>query len=232
MDSAVLPPPPVPLVPEPATVVARPREAAPRLRPITVGEYHRMGQTGVLGPDERVELLDGHLIAMSPVGGPHLTVVSRIARHLARHFDVVEPRLGLVSVQNPVRLHDRSEPEPDVALLRPEADNGRVPTAADALLVVEVADATLAYDRTVKRDCYARAGIPEVWIVAVAERYAEVARGPQPDGAYAEVRRIGLDGHLGVAAFPDAPPLPVASLFDGWAPPEEPETAPDEQIGR
>ena len=190
-----------------------------------------MAEVGLIRPDERVELLDGRLIAMSPVGGPHLTVVSRIAEHFVLTF-AAPPRRAVVSVQNPIRLHDRSEPEPDVALLRPEADNGRVPTAADALLVVEVADATLAFDRTVKRVRYARAGIPAVWIVAVAERYVEVARGPQADGAYAEVRRIGLDGHLDVAAFPDAPPLPVAALFAGWAPPEEPETAPDDPAGR
>ena len=190
-----------------------------------------MGEIGVIRPDERVELLNGRLIAMPPSGGPHLTVVSRIARHLMLALDAAAPRRAVVSVQNPVRLGDRSEPEPDVALLRPEADNGRVPTAADVLLVVEVADATLAFDLGPKRRRYALAGIPEVWVVAAEARFAEVARGPLPDGAYAEIRRVGLDGHLTVAAFPDAPPLALASLFDGWAPPEEPETAPDDQTG-
>ena len=177
-----------------------------------------MGAAGVFAPDERVELLDGHLIVLSPVGGPHLSVVSRLARHLTKHFDLAQPRLGFVTSQNPIRLDDRSEPEPDVALFQPSADNGRVPTAADALLVVEVADATLAFDRDVKRPRYARAGIPEVWIVAVSERYVEVAREPQPDGAYAHLRRVGLDGQLDVAALPEAPPLAVATLFDGWEP--------------
>lgn len=182
-----------------------------RFRALTVAQYHALAEAGLFHEDDRVELLDGHLIAMSPVGGPHLTVVNRLSRWLTLHAGA-----AVVSVQNPLRLNDRSEPEPDVVLLRPGSDDGRVPTAADALLVVEVSDRTLGYDRGVKRDRYARAGVPEVWVVGVEGRFVEVARGPEADGAYGEVRRVGLDGAVSVAALLEAPALPVADLFAGW----------------
>jgi Uma2 family endonuclease len=181
------------------------------LRGLTVDEYHAMGRAGILHEDDRVELLDGQLIAMSPLGGPHISVVNRLANRLAVHL----AGRAVVSVQNSLRLDDRSEPEPDLVLLRPEADDGRVPTAEDARLVVEVADTTLRYDRGVKRTRYAQAGIPEVWVVALAERYVEVSRGPLPDGAFTETRRLVEGDALVPARFPDLTPIPVADLFAG-----------------
>lgn len=179
------------------------------LRGLTVHEYHAMGEAGILHEDDRVELLDGQLIAMSPLGGPHITIVNRLNRWLSQNVgDAV-----LVSVQNALRLDDRSEPEPDLVLLRPDADDGRVPTAADALLVVEVADTTLRYDRGIKRTRYAQAGIPEVWIVALDERYVEVSRRPQSDGAYGDTRRLVARDVLTVDALPNTAAIAVADLF-------------------
>jgi Uma2 family endonuclease len=120
-------------------------------------------------------------------------------------------------VQNSVRLDDRSEPEPDLALLRSGyADQGRHPTAADVLLLVEVADAMLVKDRDVKRPRYAAAGIPEVWIVSTQDRYVEVAREPGP-GGYAHVQRWSArtDALLVPLALPDLPPLDIGALLAG-----------------
>ncbi len=138
------------------------------LRPITVDEYHAMGRAGVFRPDERVELLDGHLLPISPVAGPHFVVTNRIERHFARHVYRASGDLAQVSVQAPIRLDDRSEPKPDVTLLRPDYDDEiTVASASDVLLLVEVSASTLDFDRDVKRPRYAAAGIGEVWIVLV-----------------------------------------------------------------
>ncbi len=152
-------------------------------RRLTVDDYHAMAEAGILTEDDRVELLDGKIIALSPVGGPHIGCVMRLTRLFVDRTDTSV----FVSVQNPVLLDPHWKPEPDLALLRPGiADH--VPTADQVLLLVEVADTTLARDRTVKLPRYAEAGIPEVWIVALAEGYVEVYRRPSPDG-YGEMRR-------------------------------------------
>lgn len=182
-----------------------------RPRALTVDEYHAMGAAGVFGPEERVELLDGRIIAMSPIGTPHLLAVNRLTFEFSRRLLTTDPPLALVSVQNPIRLHDRSEPEPDVVLIRPDAP-ARTPTPADVLLVVEVSDATLAYDRTVKRARYAAAGVPEVWVVALAEGAVEVSRRPSPRG-YAETRTYRAGEAVGVAALPGVAPVPVADVL-------------------
>ena len=185
---------------------------AVRERTFTVDEYHALGRAGVLGEDSRVELIDGRLIAMSPIGEPHLLVVNRLNRLLAQRAYAAEPALAIVSVQNPLRLDDGTEPEPDLVLLRPESEGRGFPSAPDALLVVEVSDATLNFDRTVKVPRYAAAGVAELWVVAVAERTVEVHR--RPSGrSYAETDRVGRGGALTVAALPALAPVPVDDVF-------------------
>jgi Uma2 family endonuclease len=148
----------------------------------SVEDYHRMGETGILLPSDRIELIDGDIVEMAPVGSPHSGAVFA----LNRLFQV--PGV-IVSVQNPVRMGDQSEPEPDIAILRVRPDGYRSPplqSAADVLLIIEVSDTSLRYDRDVKLPLYARHGIPEVWIVDLAAGAVEVHRGLE-NGAYTEV---------------------------------------------
>ena len=162
-------------------------------RALTVAEYHRMGEVGILTERDRVELIEGELIAMSPIGSEHAGTVNALNRLLVQ---AVGER-GVVAVQNPVRLDDLSEPQPDFAVLKPRADDYRraTPRSADVLLIVEVADTSLAYDRDVKRSLYARHGVPEFWIVNLAANEVEVCRAPTGD-QYASVSHVGRDGIL------------------------------------
>lgn len=175
----------------------------------TVAQYHRMAETGILHEDSRVELIRGQIVDMAPIGAPHMGMVNRLTSVLPK---IVGDR-ALLSVQNPVRLDDGSEPEPDIALLRPRADyyEGAVPGAPDVLLIIEVADSSLEDDRAVKVPLYAESGIPECWIVNLVERVVEVFRQPQ-GGRYAEPRRLGLGDTLDIVALPSAS-LPVADLM-------------------
>jgi Uma2 family endonuclease len=136
-----------------------------------------MGEGGVFGEDDRVELLDGHIYDMSPIGSEHAACVRRLDRLFQREVG----SRAIVSIQNPVRLNEASEPEPDLALLAPREDNyaARHPRPDDVLLVVEVADTSLPFDREVKRSLYAQAGIPELWIVNLEADRIEVYRTPQ-----------------------------------------------------
>lgn len=149
---------------------------APARHLISVDEFHRMGEAGIFGPADRVELIDGEIIDMSPIGALHAAIVARLASSFSQ-------RLGGAAVvwcQNPVRLDDTSEPEPDIAILRPRADfyTTAHPGPADVLLVIEVADTSLAYDLGTKVPLYARHGIPEVWVTDAATRQTRVFRRP------------------------------------------------------
>ena len=130
---------------------------------LTVEQYHRMGELGILQENDRVELIDGELIRMAPIGSLHGGLVSRLTRFLVQRAG----GRAVVSPQNPVILSEVTEPQPDLAVLRWRADDymGRTPAAGDALLVVEVADTTLRYDRDFKLRFYASAAVAEVWIV-------------------------------------------------------------------
>lgn len=130
---------------------------------ITVEEYARMGEAGIYTEDDRVELIEGEVLTMAAVGKRHMACVKRLARIFSRL-----PEEDLIfSVQDPIRMNDLSDPQPDLALLRFREDyyEGRNLTASDTLLIVEVSDSTLTFDREVKLPLYARAGIPEAWIV-------------------------------------------------------------------
>jgi len=155
-------------------------------RRFNVEEYHRMAEAGVLHPAERVELIEGEIVQMAAIGSRHAECVDRLTRILVRG---IEDR-GTVRVQNPVRLSDHSEPEPDIALVRtrPEGYADRHPGPRDTLLVIEVADATLALDRKVKVPLYAQAGIAECWIVDLEADVIDVHRTPH-DRAYTQAKR-------------------------------------------
>jgi Uma2 family endonuclease len=138
-----------------------------------VDQYYRLAEVGVLKPDDRVELIEGEIIRMSPIGSPHAACVTRLNRFLQTRWTETEV---IIAVQNPVRLSDFSEPVPDVALLKPRSDfyATRHPGPEDVLLVIEVSDATLLADRNVKMPLYARAGIPEAWLVNLPRKLVEV----------------------------------------------------------
>jgi Uma2 family endonuclease len=158
-----------------------------------VEEYHRMLEAGVLSEDDRVELIGGEIVDMTPIGGPHLSCVVALTHLLVmaaggRYF---------VSVQNPIRLGPSDEPQPDVSLIRtqPEPDAEGPPGSDEVLLVIEVADTSLAYDRDVKLPVYARARIPEVWIVDLRGRKVEVYADPA-SGGYRVFRAAGPSEQL------------------------------------
>lgn len=173
-------------------------DAARRL--FTVEEFHRMADAGILGEDERIELIDGEIVEMALIGTRHIGCVINATR-------MVITRLGeraVVSPQNPVVIRPRSEPQPDLVLLRPQAVSysHERPASEHVLLAVEVADTTVRFDRLVKGRLYARAGILEFWLCLVADGAIEVYRGPSADG-YTDmsVRRAGES--VSPLAFPD-----------------------------
>ena len=176
-------------------------------RPITVAEYYRMAEVSILREDDRIELIEGQIIAMSPIGSDHTGAVNALNRMLVL---AVGDR-GVVSVQNPVRLSDRTEPEPDFAVLKPRADSYRraTPRADEVLLMIEIANSSLNYDRSVKRPLYARHGIPEFWIVNIPAGHVEVCRGPGDDD-YASVVKV----ERGVMLEPEALPGVVISVAE------------------
>lgn len=154
---------------------------APARHRLTVHDYHRMADAGIFGEDDRIELTDGDLIDMAPIGFEHAAVVNR----LAEAFLMACAGRAIVSIQNPVRLDQSSEPQPDLAILRRRADfyvTGGHPGPADILLLAEVADSSLRFDRMVKLPLYARAGIAELWIVDLKRRAVDAYRGPAGDG--------------------------------------------------
>jgi Uma2 family endonuclease len=157
-----------------------------------------MLDAGILTEDDRVELIEGEIIQMAPIGSRHAACVSRLNQLFSREVG----ERTIVSVQNPIRLGEHSEPEPDVTLLRPKPDfyASAHPTPADVLLVVEVADTSMEYDREVKIPLYARAGVSEVWLVDLTGNVVELFSGPSGD-SYREVRRVAAGQTLSPAAL-------------------------------
>jgi Uma2 family endonuclease len=175
----------------------------------TVDEYHRMGEAGIFHEDDRVELLDGQIVVMSPIGGPHVACVVRLNHLLARRL---EPGIS-VSVQNPLVLGERSEPQPDIAVLRRRAGLGGawLPEPQDVLLLIEVAETSLAHDRDEKLPLYARAGIPETWLVNLPAGTIEAHREPRA-GRYTGIRTARRGETLAPLLLPGVF-LPVADIL-------------------
>lgn len=168
-------------------------------RLFTVTDYYRMAEAGVIGPEERVELLEGEIIRMNPIGPRHANCVDRLT-------NLFVTRLGdraTVRIQNPVRLGELSEVGPDVALVRRDRDVRAHPGPSDVVLLVEVADTSIRFDRGVKLPLYAAAGIAEVWIVDLTAEALEVYRGPEANG-YSASSRLAAGDTVAVASFPDA----------------------------
>lgn len=182
----------------------------PREHRFTVEEYHRMGQAGIFHEDDHVELLAGKIYVTSPIGSPHAACVRRLNRLFVR---AVDPH-ALVSVQNPIRINRHSEPEPDVALLEPRNDDyaARHPHPDEVMLVVEVADTSLAFDRDTKLPLYARAEIPEVWLVALDEGRVHVYRRPEGD-VYADHATHEAEDAIAVQLLPDAGSFPLRDVL-------------------
>jgi Uma2 family endonuclease len=167
---------------------------------ITVDEYYRMAEAGILSEDDRVELIDGEIIDMAAIGIKHALCVDRLSKLLNRLL----PEEILVRVQNPIYLNQRSEPQPDLALLKPQDYSRRKhhPGPDDVLLVIEVSDTTLTFDRKVKVPLYARGSIPEVWIVNLQDDSTEVYSQPE-GGAYQERQQLQRGQSLSIPGFPD-----------------------------
>lgn len=195
----------------PAAVSTNPETVAsgPRKRRFTVAEYYRMAEVGILRPEERVELIEGEIIVMPPIGPGHSGEVNR----LNHRFSHPDNHRFIVHVQNPVQLGDGSELEPDVALLsyRDDYYGSAHPTPADVLLVIEVADSSLEYDRGVKAHLYGRAGVPETWVKNLPEDCIERFTEPGPEG-YSQHSVHHRGETLAPVSLPDLE-LPVDELL-------------------
>lgn len=170
-----------------------------RRKLFTVDQYERMADAGVFHPDDRLELIRGEILQMSPPGPEHIGRMILLTRLLVKHLDGI----ALPSPQNPVRIFPHSMPQPDIAMLRPRDDHyvTSVPTPGDILLVVEIADSSVSTDRRVKSRLYAECGIPEYWIVNLRARLVEMHSDPTPE-SYALVRKLRGDDRIPSRVFP------------------------------
>ncbi|MBU0498727.1 MAG: Uma2 family endonuclease [Gammaproteobacteria bacterium] len=176
---------------------------------ISVLDYYRMAETGILPLGARTELLDGEIIDMAPIGSRHAGTVAWLTRALGK----ITGEQAIVMVQSPLRLGDFAEPQPDLMLLRPRDDFYRAfhPGPQDVLLVIEVADSTLQYDTEVKRPLYARFGIPAYWIVDLEHRGLLVCTDPDA-GDYRSQGRLSELSQVPIGTLP-GPPLELSHLF-------------------
>jgi Uma2 family endonuclease len=167
----------------------------------TVQDYHRMAEAGIFREDDRLELLEGDVVEMPPIGPGHAGAVKRLMNSF---LPLQGERKAIISVQDPIRLSAHSEPQPDLALLKPRPDfyAWEHPSPEDVFLVVEVMDSLVSYDREVKVPLYARFGIQETWLVDVEQGLIEVYREPNPEG-YRQVRTLRRGEHLSPQAFPE-----------------------------
>ena len=163
----------------------------------TVEEYRKMGEASIFHEDDRVELIDGEVVRMPPIGWRHVWCVNALTMLLARsaHGRYV------VSVQNPLVVSEYGEPQPDLVLIR-DLSPGRLPAPADVVLVGEVADTTLSYDKNVKLPRYAAAGVPEVWLLNLANDTIEVHSEPESEG-YRKTTRYGGGQRVISATLPN-----------------------------
>ncbi len=188
----------------------------------TLEEYRKMGEAGIFHEDDRIELMNGVVVEMAAIGDRHFECVYRLNGLFSRwpFFDAPgsygEAEAGQigVSVKNPLTLSEHFEPEPDLVLVRRPAERSGVPIPEEALLVVEVADTSLAYDRNTKLPLYATAGIPEAWLVDLTTDTIEVHSEPGPEG-YGKVARSGhgrkvISANLSGLSFDAAEALPPA----------------------
>lgn len=178
-------------------------------RPFTIDEYYRLAEAGILGPDEKVELINGEIFQLSPIGPRHAGVVNQLS-HLLREM---EGWIHVLAIQNPVRLSSYSEPEPDISVLKSRADfyKSAHPVPTDVILLVEVAETTFEYDSKVKLPLYAKERIPEYWIIDLERDRILVHTNPQ--GSTYQTQRIYQRGDLlSSSVLPGG--LPVDEILD------------------
>lgn len=182
--------------------------AIPMRHRFDVEAYHRLGEAGVLAPEARVELIEGDIVEMAPIGWRHSSTINRLNKLLV----LAAGDRAVVAVQNPVRLSRFSEPQPDFALLTPDhVRQQRHPEPADTFLVVEVAESSLGFDRGAKADLYARSGILECWVVDLVNECVEVLRSPQ-DGRFTERIVLGRGDTASPRALPGLA-ITVSDIF-------------------
>jgi Uma2 family endonuclease len=146
---------------------------------LSFADYQRMAEAGILTEDSRVELIEGVIVDMSPIGSHHAGLVGQIVRLLAG-----EPTSAMLWIQSPIRLGNYTEPEPDIVLLKPRNDfyKKSLPQPEDILLLIEVADSSVDYDRKIKIPLYAEHGVPEVWLIDLNLNQIEIYLEPSKDG--------------------------------------------------
>ena len=176
-------------------------------RRFTVEEYNRMAEVGILKPTDRVELIRGEIVEMSPPGPRHIAFVNNLNKLLVLRL----AERAIVSIQNPIIVGGDSEPQPDLAVLRQKSYREWVPVTGDVLLLVEVAETSLRYDRTTKLRLYAEVGVPEYWVVDAAAERIEVHRTPTAV-CYRDVQVFEGVAALSPQAFPDVT-LSLADVF-------------------
>ncbi len=167
---------------------------------LSVSDYYRMGDAGILHEDSRVELIEGELIDMSPIGSHHAGIVTRISHVLNKKIS----DQAIVSVQNPVRLSDWSEPQPDIMLLKPRSDYyyDSHPKPSDVLVLIEVADSSIDYERKTKLPLYACSGIKESWIIDLNAQRLERYSQPGETG-YGHCETLDKTGTISPDGLPD-----------------------------
>jgi Uma2 family endonuclease len=183
----------------------------PRRHRITVEEYYRMAEVGLLAPDARVELIDGEIIDMPPIGSRHAAIATRLH---GLFVNAIGER-AIVRAQYPARLDNYSEPQPDVAVVAPREDfyAARHPIPSDVLLLVEVSETTLRYDQQIKAALYARHDVPELWIVDIKRKQLHVSRKPTPRG-YTETFAADRPTTMPLTALAGVT-IDLSTLFNG-----------------
>ena len=173
---------------------------AAKKRNFSVDDYYCLADEGILHEDDRIELIDGEIVVMSPINSPHASGV----KAFNREFGMKVGDRAVVSVQDPIHLSDNTEPQPDIGLLRYRDDlyAGAHPTPDDILLLVEVADSSLERDREKARESYAKHGIPELWIANLRDEVIERYRNPTPDG-YEDVEIFNRGDMISPDLLPD-----------------------------
>lgn len=169
-------------------------------RLISVEEYYQMGEAGIFEEAERLELIEGDIFMMSPIGSPHASCVDRLAEFFITRLS----GRATVRIQNPVRMGEHSEPEPDLAIVHRDekAYMERHPNPDEVYLIIEVADSSIEFDREIKLPLYAKAGIPEVWVVDLPGECIEIYQEPSPFGYGLMRKKRGSDAIFPLA-FPD-----------------------------
>lgn len=169
-------------------------------RKFNILQYHQMNQSSILTEDDRVELINGEIIEMSPIGTKHTSCVRRLISLLSKLL----AELAIIDVQNPITLNNLSEPQPDITLLKPRADfyENSHPQPQDIFLLIEVADSSIEYDREVKIPLYANSGISEVWLVDINEQIIIVYRYPNENN-YNQITTFRRGEKISIQAFPE-----------------------------